>query len=356
MFVRKLKYLKFFENYSKIFESVESDLLDQLDDNYIEEYWDEHLAYTDAEDVYINYPNMVWRFIDDKRALDDLKSDEIGNSSIEDFSENDFKDYIIMKCVDDDSKEKRIIYKKHIESEVDLDELEDLKFHLEDETDIDERKRLKKEIKEINKSIKNIKEMDLEELLDVMSEDDLNEIITDVFDENEFIESVITDRFDEYQDIEDYIESFWGSVDSVTFSSSYSNSRGDWDWVLNYLDDDALLKEYNDNEDYDHKFDTLQGFIFDTREIQEKLLDVNSKNSIELFDLFSEDTKNNIGDEYDFQKAYVEAYSDDYADGDKSEGKGEALKKLYDKFGLQYNIENEYGDYLYYVHADKYNL
>ena len=354
--MRKMKYLKLFENYSKVFESTESELLDQLDDSYIEEYWDKHLAYTDVEDVYCNFPNMVWDYINDKIALADIKRGEIDNYGIDDFSNYDFKEYINGKDVDDEDEEE--IFKKHIESEIDLDELKDLKIELKGETDIDERKRLRKEIKKIKKKIKEIRELLLSEVLDEMSEDDLREIITDVFDEEEFVESIIEDRFREYYSLENYIESVWGSIDSIEFNSSYSNKRGDWDWLLNYLDDKALLKDFNDNEEYDHKFDSLQNNISDTKEIQEKLLEVDSKNAIELFDLFDEDTTNNIGDDYEFQKAYVEAYAKNYADDESElpEGKGLALKNLYEKFGLQFDIEDEYEDYMHYVLADKYNI
>jgi len=341
-----MKYLELFENYSKIFESVESDLLDQLDSSFIENYWDKHLAYTDAEDVYFNFPNMVWNHLDDERAFDDLKSDEINNYSVEDFSDDDFKKYIKGKYLEDD--ERIQIYKKHIESEIDLDELEDLKVDFKDETDLDEKIRLKKSIKNIKKKIKEINELDLEDLLDEMSEEDLKEIITDTLDEHEFVESVVNDRFDDYGSLEGYVESFWGDISSI-----------DWDWLLNYLDDDALLQDYNNNVQYDHKYDALLSYISNTTEIQEKLLEVDSKNATELFDLFDDDTENNLGDDYDFQKAYIEAYAENYADGEESdlgEGKGKALKNLYDKFGLVFEIEDEYEGYMHYVLADKYNI
>ena len=354
--MRKMKYLKLFESYSKLFESVERDLLDQLGDDFIEEYWDNNLAYTDAEDVVSMFPSMVWDYVDDDRVLDTLKSDEIDNYGVGDFNDSDFKDYINDKYIKEDDYDE--IFKLYIENEVDLDEFEDLKNDLKDETDENERKSLKKQIRKIKKEIKIIKEMSLSELLDEMDEENLKDVISDIFDEYDFVETIIEDRFKEYYSLKDYVENVWGSTDSIEFGNSNSGRRGDWDWILNYVDDNALLKNYNYNEEFSHKKDTLENYISDTMELQEELLKIDKKNSLDLFDLFG-DAKNNIGDTYEFQKAYIEEYTKDYADGDEEdlpEGKGLALKKLYDKFGLDRDIEEEYVDYMHYVLADKYNL
>ena len=75
-----------------------------------------------------------------------------------------------------------------------------------------------------------------------------------------------------------------------------------------------------------------------------------------------------IENEYHFQKAYIEEYAKNYASVDETddlheydkqnleEGKADALKNLYDNFNLNYQIEEEYDDYMYKVAGKKYNL
>ena len=355
--MRKMKYLKLFESHSKLFES--SELMDQFDDDYIEEYWAKNLAYTDIDDIISIFPQYVWRFVDDNEALDSIKSDEINNLTVDDFWEDDFKKYINGKYIESDDREE--IYQKYIDSEIDPDEIADLKVDIKEEEDEIEKKKLKKKLRKLKKRIKEIKEMDLDDLLDEMDEDTLKEVITNILDESDFIENAVEKRFDNYGSLEDYIEEIWGSTDSIEFGTSYRNgsrTSGDWDWILNFVDHDKLIEAYTDEEDFDHKKGTIEGCISDTGALQRKLLEIDSKNALELFDEINT-SSDSIGDEYDFQKAYIEAYAENYAYGEESdipEGKGKALKNLYDKFGLDREIEDEYVDFMHYVHAEKYNL
>jgi hypothetical protein len=76
----------------------------------------------------------------------------------------------------------------------------------------------------------------------------------------------------------------------------------------------------------------------------------------------SKDRVDNIGKEYDFQKAYLETlfnkdkdlYSED--EDPKNDIYSKALKELNDKFGLNDKIKEQYNEYTYLIDTEKYNL
>jgi len=348
-----MKYLKLYEEYSKIFESVESDLVDELDDNFIEEYFDEHLANDDFDEIINLWPSIIWNHIDDKRAMRDIIYDEKQFRELEDF-DYDIKDYINGKHITDDEYDE--IFDKHIKSKVDLEEREDLKRQLKETDDIEEKKDIRKDIRKINKEIKRIKELNLDELLDEMSNEDLRSVIEEVFDSDEFISHNIEKRYKNYS-LQEYVEDTYGSVDSITFGGY--NNKGDWDWILKYVDEDAVIKENQGNESFDYKRERVQEEIADSEILQTKILEKDPKNSIVLFDLFINNSWVNahtIGNDYEFQKAYIEAYAEDYYEDDLDEGKSVALKSLNGNFDLDLTIQEEYSDYMHYIYADKYNI
>ena len=261
-----MKYIKTFESWSS---SPVKELVNQLGYDFVEEYFDEHLAYDDVDEVIEIYPSIIWNHVDDDRAMKDVISDEVNNLGVEEFSEDDIKKYINRKHVDLEDEEK--IFSKYIKNEIDLDELEELKINLNKEEE-EEKISIQNEIDDIENKIKEIRELDLSELLDEMDEDTLREIITDIFDEYDFVETIITDRYDRYS-LQEYIEEIYGDVDKI-------NVKKDMPWVMNYVDEDAVLKEYNDNESYDYKEERVEDEIYCTPELQEKLLKINPKNSL----------------------------------------------------------------------------
>lgn len=347
-----MKYIKLFESYGS---GVNSTLIDKLDDDVIEKYFNKHLQNNDFDEIINLWPSIVWNNINDDRAMDSIKSDEINTQSAEDFSDYQYIEYINGKHVEIEDEES--IFNKYIESEIDLDELKDLKMELKGETDEDSKKDLRKQIRKLNKKIRDIKKMTLSEVLNSMSNDDLMDIIRDIFDEYDFVETTVNDRYEGYS-LQDYVEDIWGSVDSIEFGGAY-NAKGDWDWILQYVDEDAVIKENNENETYEYKEERVQEELYRSKELQTKILEVDSENSILLYDLFeSESDDEQISDEFEFQKSYIEAYAKNYVDdgSDLAEGKAEAIKNLYDNFDLSGGIEEEYPDNMFYVHADKYNL
>jgi len=335
----------------KIFESYgsgpESELVEQLSEDFIEKYYDKHFAYTDIDDILHIYPYLIWNHVDDERAMSDIIDDESQSREIEEFYKDDIISYINGKYVDDEDREK--IYLHYIEDEVDIYELKSLKEELIETKNKKEKKKISKDIEEITNRIDEIRDLGLDELLVEMSEDMLREIISDYFDVVEFVESILKNRYSGYS-LSDYIEELFGSLDQLTFNSR--DGRDD-NWILKYVDEDAVIKEWNDSEEYDHKYETIKDQIENTPELQRKLLKKKKSNALLLFDLFDGANKWNIGDEYDFQKKYIKAYKKLNTDPDAIPV---ALKNLYDNLGLNSTIEDEYADYLYLVNSEQYNL
>lgn len=342
-----IKKFIIFENYS-IYYSATKELINQLDSSFVEEYYSKHLAYTDIDDILEKDPSIIWNHVNDKSAMEDVIDDECNFSDLEDFHIDDLKERIKDdNNLSDDDKNK--IYQKYIDENF-TDKIEDLKSDLElvdDEDDIEE---IKNKIEEI----KDVKERDIDDIVDELSEDNIHELIDDIYDRYEFIRDMLNDRYLNYT-LQDYFEEVYGNI-------SFGRKSG-YDWILNYVDDSAVIEEYNNNEDYSYKEDRVQEDIGSSIDIQEELLRIDSKNSLLLFDVFTNNSYANadtIENDYEFQKAYINSYSENYADGldDEyvGEGKAEALKKLNDNFNLDSYIEEEYSEFMYKVISNRFNL
>jgi hypothetical protein len=348
--MRKMKYVKLFESYGS---SPAAQLVDNLEFSDVEEYFNEHLGYDDFEEIISVWPSLVWNNIDDDAAMGSIIEGEINNlSNIEEWDEEDIRDYLKYKNINEDELEG--VYKTHIENEVDLEELSEYKSELKNTEDKEEKKVLRKNIRVITKRIKEIKKMDLDDLLDEMSRDSIYEVMNEIFDVGTFVETAVNNRYAGY-DLVDYIEDIWGSTDSITFDSY--NNKGDWDWVLKYVDEDAVIKACSDNESYEYKEERVKEELYRALELQEKLLEIDPKNSLLLFELFvGEYDDDQISDTYNFQKAYIESYAHDDEDEEGEYAIAKAVKNLYDEFGLNDSIKDEYSDHMVYVTSDKFNL
>lgn len=343
---------KLFEN-NIINESVESELVDELDNEFIEKYFDKYLAYDDFDEIIQISPTLIWNHIDDESAMKDVIYDEINSRGLEDFYDGDLRDWLKGKYHDE--KTSKFIYNKYMEDEgVDFEELKDLKDELKDETDLGKIKKLKKKIKEIKSKIKEYKEMNIDDIIDELDEDTLHDIIRDNYNEYDFIDEMLNEQYKNYS-LKDYIEEIYGNVDSI-----YFDRDSNMDWILDYVDKQGVIDEWNENEDFDHKKERVEDEISSTKLLQYKLLKIDPKNSLKLFDLFINNnyvnTNDTIEDEYIFQKAYIESYFEDYDDEDIEEVKSDALKNLYDNFKLNSQIKEEYKDYMWKISVDKYNI
>ena len=85
-----MKYLKLYEKWN---QKLAEELVNDLSQSTIEEYYDEHYGH-DVEEIVGLYPSIVWDHIDDKRFVQDY-IDNISNQSIEDLKdESDFRNFI----------------------------------------------------------------------------------------------------------------------------------------------------------------------------------------------------------------------------------------------------------------------
>lgn len=344
-----IKKFRIFENYST-YESATKELVKQLDSSFVEEYYDKNLAYTDIDDILEIYPSIIWNHVDDRRAMKDVIDDECNYRDIEDFHIDDLKERI----KDDNNlseDDKNRIYQKYIDENF-TDSIEDLESDLEFVDDEDDREDIEDKIEEI----KDVEERDIDDIIDDLSDKNIHELIDDIYDKYDFFHDMLNDIYLNYT-LQDYVEELYGNTDNISFSR-----KSGYDWILNYVDDSAVIEEYNDNEDYYYKEERVQEEIGSSIDIQEELLRIDYKNSLLLFDVFTNNSYSNSytkENDYDFQKAYIKAYVENYSDGlDEyvSEGKAEALKNLNDNFNLDSDIKEEYSEFMYKVISNRFNL
>ena len=131
-----------------------------------------------------------------------------------------------------------------------------------------------------------------------------------------------------------------------------------YDMLSWYLDDDKIIKEYNDNTEFDSKKEFVQDEIYNSIELQREILKNNKKTVLKLAELFIDNSSNsNIADEYEFQKLYIKQYLKEKKGEDKKGALiATALKNLNDEFGLDDSIKTEYSKWTWLIDADKYNM
>lgn len=309
----------------KIFEKLDykkknkilSKLMKQFDDNFIEEYYDENYAYTDPEDVIFNFPNIIWYHFDDEKFIKDFIYDEKNALTINEFSDYDYKKYIINNNSDEKIKRILKIYKK--ENDIPKDE-EGLEYD-----DI---------------------------ILDDLTEKQLKNIILKSNEEEEFLEYTLEERYED-RDAKDILSEFYDIEGDI---------KNIYDRYNQYIDEDAILKEYNDNETFDNKYSTIKDHIDNDRELQDKLLEINKSNVLLLAKIlennyYKNEKIENIANEYDFQKLYIEQYVDKNKEKNTENNlRAKAIKFLYKKFELNPEIEDEYSDDMWMITMGKFNL
>ena len=205
------------------------------------------------------------------------------------------------------------------------------------------------------------KKMDEEEtqyedyFLEELSEKKLRNIIKKDNEEYDFVSWLAEERGSEYSKIRDIVEDIYGSIDGISGDDIIKQ----YGW---YIKDDELITAYKDNETLYNKRSSIQENIQNNKEVQEKILESDEDSVIDLAKLFSEkrnnqyynDEDDDIGGDYDFQKAYIKIFVKDSDDKDST---AKALKYLNDEFGLDRDIAEEYdGPDMWLVDADKYNM
>lgn len=296
--------------------NINKELVDYLDENYIEEYYNTHydISILDICDI---YPNIILRNIDDKSFLNDYIESEIDNSSIEDISTiNELKDFINYNLTEE--KEEKILefWKEIHENDYDEDELSEIEFDI--------------------------------KMLDDLEEDQLIDIIKDDDDEDKYIETVINSRY-EGRDAEDIL----GDMYNI-----HSDFKRIFPTIRDYIDEDDIIEQYKKDESFEYKRDFVINSIEQSKELQLKILKSNKESVILLYDLFiGYSSDNNISNTYRFQKNYIKQYV--------IENKGSeeddiliaiALSNLNENFTLNDKIKEKYKKYIWLSDSNEFNI
>lgn len=324
-----IKKFKLFERYI-----MSSELVDKLDDDDIETLYDENYSISVSELIYM-MPSYVWDNFDKEKFLNDFINDMINGQTLEDFNEYDLKKYIESNFTT--QKEQKILDIYNSNNDEDESEYED-------------------------------------NMLDDLDDDELREVIEDSNEEEEFIRE-ITEK--SYTDAEDVFSDFCGiDVNDNKNMIDKNNKHKIYNSYSQYVDDDGIIQSWKDGEDFEEKKNYVKdniNYIGLSIEIQKKLLESEKSNALLLFDYFENYSTNrnqqygNISNKYNFQKAYIEAYMednfagaiDDADEDDKeeiSELRAKSLKNLYDSFGLNSKLEEEFTEDMWMINSDKFNL
>lgn len=355
---------KLFEGYN-----FSKELIDYLDDNYIEEYFDDKYD-IDIEEIAEMWPQILYNHVNDERFIDDCIRDEINSRSFDDYDEDDFRRYldenwsedieedIVEKWCDDNDIEQEIISDYDGVIRIKDDDESNRKVILKTSNG----KKVKYKIPEEHEILYNngdkIKKGQViskveynEDMYKDMDEDYIKSLMDRHCDEDEFVEAKVKENYDNY-DAQTLIEEFYGKLEGKQL----------YDILQWYVDDDAVKQEWKENEDWTYKKELVADYISNDRELQLKILEGSENEAIvELLEfLANEHSKDIIAYEYEYQKLYIEKYLEENGDPDDEDDKNEyipkALKFLHKNFGLDPDIKEEYDDYTYFIDAEKYNL
>jgi len=293
---------------------ISGELIGYIDDDYIEEYYDKNYD-KDIFEILDLWPKIVFEHIDNDRFVEDFIDEEISSLTFEDFGDWDYKDYIKNNLTE--VKENKIveIYRNN-------------NFDEDDE--------------EYNNEI----EFD-EDFIEDFDDDDLRKVIEADDEEEKFVETMVKDRY-EGRNAENILSDFYGDLDSLKSIDLYN-------MVSQYIDDDDIIKDYKDNEEFEYKKETIQNQIDTEPDLQRLLLKKSKKTVLLLAELFDDSNRYNISDEYKFQKLFIKQYVKKHK-GEEGYLRAKALKYLNDKFDLDYDIKVEHDDDMWLTNADKYNL
>lgn len=296
------------KNFKK-FNLISEKLTDVLDDDFIENYYDENLKNTDIVDILGLYPKLIWKFIDDDEYVKDHIESEINNAEFEEFDIDNYIEFITNNMDDDFESEIINVYNSKNKKRSD----------------------------------------DIDYMLNKLKKKDLINIIENLDKEEDCIRYIMEKRYKNY-DAEDIWKEY-GDLDSMRASDIYNTFRY-------YIDEEGIIDDYNENQD---KQEELENNICNEIELQRKILEVAPEKVLKLAKIFKNEHGKNISDEYDFQKTFINEYvnkncGNECEENERGEYIAKALKYLYDNFDLDYDIKDEYKDYMWLVFTSKFNL
>lgn len=284
-------------------------LINKLDENVINELWKEYCS-RDIEEIIELWPKCVFRYIDDQEFVQDWIDNDINQLTISDYNDkDDFVKYLENNM--DDDKEILLLKKYNKKNPDDTYTL----YH-------------------------NF-------MLEYLSKKQLRKIIEQSNEEEEYVKFIVNDRYDGY-DAELLIDEIYGKE----FHDMYNVVR-------NYIDEEAIIKEYEDESD---KPEDLANILQCNSDIQEKILEENPDYALDIAQIVVEEDDDvrlnyhcdTICDQYDFQIAYIESYHKRNSDDPNS--RADAIKYIYDHFDLDSDIEEKYPDDMWKVEGDTFNI
>lgn len=288
----------------KLFESSDGrdELIKQLGNDFIDEYFRKEYS-AEVEEI-IDYVDF-WRFVDDDHFVKDWIYDYVQNTSMDEFTGGEYKDYIKSELL------------KYVKVENFLDK-KAKKLGLEDNS--------------------------YEDIVDNLEEEDLKKIIVKLANkEEEFYYYVYENRYSNF-DARDILEEIYGEADL--------HGKKGYKMIENYVNDNDIIEAFYDEADEDFKRDFID--ISSNKKIQLKLLKMKSENAIALFNEMQ--VNYSIGDTYKFQNTYMKEIMKDLDLEEDELFIAKKLKALSDKFGLASGIEKKYDKYAFYLDIEKYNL
>jgi hypothetical protein len=302
----------------KIFErwayEAKKKLATQLSEKFITKYYDKNYQIT-AQEIIELWPKIIWEFFDDEKFISEFIYDEIQNTSIDDYYDDIYKNFIIYRLTEKKKKKIIEIYKKQVHA-------------------------------------KKGEKIDYEDdYIDILSEKQLKSIILVDSTENEFVEYAVKDRYED-ESAQDIIENIYGE----NWSRTPFQTNDVLKILLKYVDENKMIDNYLNELDYTTKEEYVQECISSDVNLQIKLMKLKKSNAILLAKVFKQEkTDINISNKYEFQKLYIEEFVKS-TDGATDDLKAKSLKYLYKNFGLNPSIEEEYKSDMWLVNIGKYNL
>lgn len=318
----------------KLFENYDTEeLIDYVDYSLIDDVFDKEY-HVDVDDAIYNWPDLIWDNIDNDRFVSDFTRDYIDSQTIDDIYDDDLKKYINENLSEAKKEKIRELYLEQNEGE--------------DEEDLYD-------------------EDDYENMMNELDDDQLREVILEDEDSYDVVHNFFSNMYDGYT-AKEIIEEFWGidtdfhKKQQNRYSYNYQNNYDEnikslKKATMNHVDRKGVEEDVKKNEDDDYKKEFVKDYIHKYKKLQKNILANNKSKVLDLFDLITSETGDNIGNTYKFQKAYIEEYEEENPDGEDDDMiVPTALKNIYDNFTLHPKILEEYPNDMILITTSKFNI
>ena len=294
-----MKYIKNYKNYfineSSTYEK--DDLI--VDDNVVEEYFEQH--YKVDEEEYIYSGVYLINFINETEFMDSVIYDEANYMDVSEYSDEDlFYEYI-----------EKSLKEKHT-----------------DEETIDEYI-----IDEIDEGLD--KDLDINDKLEIFNLEQLQQFVVDYLDKYDFVNFAAHKKYDDMS-VQEYLSEIYRE-------ENYYNAL---QYYINY---EELDKDIINDSDYDTKLELYYDALIEDDRLQNDLYNYDNKNIIYLFDIipdgsfFGEDPNYQLNYIVEYKKEHTTIYDTTQEQDEEWEDILNICLTLIDKkFGLSDNIIKKY--------------